>query len=78
MDQATALRSEAITAALSIDPSRPGVGRLCQELLAEATCRPITARTRRGIFFPPSAHPIGAAGRNPWGRAGRPENFHDQ
>lgn len=53
----TALRSEAITAALSMDPSRPGVGRLCQELLAEVTGCPITHRAPASILFPPCQIP---------------------
>lgn len=70
--------SDAVAAAVRMRPDRPGVGRLCQELLAELSNRRVSDEPPASIFFPPSAQPIGAPGRNPWGRKGRPvEISHD-
>jgi len=64
----------ALRAALAMHPDRPGVGRPCQELLAEITGEPITAPTYPQVQLSRcGAHLIGKAGTNPWGRKGKPE-----
>lgn len=43
---------ETIRSALSMHPDRPGVGRLCQELLAEVTGLEITASVEASVRAP--------------------------
>jgi hypothetical protein len=64
-------RSKAITAALHMDAATPGVGRLCQELLANVTGRAIRTQIHNSVMFPPCVA-IGQPGNNPWGRSGKP------
>lgn len=62
-------RDQALEFALAQRPERIGVGRLCQELLADYLDEQITAATpsmdELRIYQPPKA-------RNPYGRKGRP------
>jgi hypothetical protein len=66
-------RDEALVAALAMWPDRPGVARLCQELLSEYLDEPITAVAPDQVSFPHMPWLIGRWNRgNPYGRTGKP------
>jgi hypothetical protein len=56
---------EVIKRALSMEPGRPGVGRLCQELLSEASGVPLPERH--------PSEPVVRCSFNQWGRKGEPQ-----
>ena len=71
---------EALLRALHMDPSRIGVGRLCQELLSEISGLPITAPLIPGepLFSIKNIKMINKPPLNPYGRRGKPKVGHDE
>lgn len=63
---------EATRSALTMEPDRPGVARLCQELLAEHSGLPVRREPIELVrFHGASSKMLGNRG-NRWGRSGRP------